>query len=86
MDFNRSGVPLLEIVTEPDIRGADEAYAYLTELKQILKYLDVSDCNREEGSMRAGAKISIRAVGAKECGSQTDVKNVGERSVVRKAL
>ena len=86
VDFNRSGVPLLEIVTEPDIRGADEAYAYLTELKQILKYLDVSDCNMEEGSLRAEANISIRPVGGKEFGTKTEVKNVASFSGVQKAI
>ncbi|MCC6143472.1 MAG: Asp-tRNA(Asn)/Glu-tRNA(Gln) amidotransferase GatCAB subunit B, partial [Candidatus Hydrogenedentes bacterium] len=60
VDFNRAGVPLLEIVTEPDIRSADEAFAYLTALKQILQYLGVSDCNMEEGSLRAEANISVR--------------------------
>ncbi|HOQ91300.1 MAG TPA: Asp-tRNA(Asn)/Glu-tRNA(Gln) amidotransferase GatCAB subunit B, partial [Candidatus Hydrogenedentes bacterium] len=57
VDFNRSGVPLLEIVTEPDIRSAREAYDYLTALKQLLQYLDVSDCNMEEGSLRAEANV-----------------------------
>ena len=86
VDFNRCGVPLLEIVTEPDIRSADEAYAYLTSLKQILRYLDVSDCNMEEGSLRAEANISIRPVGTKEFGSKTEVKNVASFSGVQKAI
>ncbi|MCC6490259.1 MAG: Asp-tRNA(Asn)/Glu-tRNA(Gln) amidotransferase subunit GatB [Candidatus Hydrogenedentes bacterium] len=86
VDFNRCGVPLLEIVTEPDIRSADEAYAYLTSLKQILRYLDVSDCNMEEGSLRAEANISIRPVGSKEFGSKTEVKNVASFSGVQKAI
>ena len=76
VDFNRSGVPLLEIVTEPDLRSAEEVYAYLTELKQILQYLDASDCNMEEGSLRAEANISVRPKGRTEFGVKTEVKNV----------
>lgn len=86
IDFNRSGVPLLEIVTEPDIRSAAEAYAYLTALKQILQYLDVSDCNMEEGSLRAEANISIRPEGRAEFGVKTEVKNVASFSGVQKAI
>jgi len=86
VDFNRSGVPLLEIVTEPDLRSAQDAYAYLTTLKQILQYLDVSDCNMEEGSLRAEANISVRPKGAKEFGTKTEVKNVASFSGVAKAI
>ncbi|GMV92451.1 MAG: aspartyl/glutamyl-tRNA(Asn/Gln) amidotransferase subunit B [Candidatus Hydrogenedentota bacterium] len=86
VDFNRCGVPLLEIVTEPDIRSADEAYAYLTNLKQILQYLDVSDCNMEEGSLRAEANISIRPVGTDAFGTKTEVKNVASFSGITKAI
>ena len=86
VDFNRCGVPLLEIVTEPDIRSADEAFAYLTALKQILQYLDVSDCNMEEGSLRAEANISIRPKGTVEFGTKTEVKNVASFSGVHKAI
>lgn len=86
VDFNRSGVPLLEIVTEPDIRSAKEAYAYLTALKQMLQYLDVSDCNMEEGSLRAEANISIRPKGDAEFGVKTEVKNVASFSGVHKAI
>lgn len=86
VDFNRSGVPLLEIVTEPDIRSGEEAYAYLTALKQILQYLDVSDCNMEEGSLRAEANVSIRPVGAAEFGTKTEVKNVASFSGVQRAI
>jgi aspartyl-tRNA(Asn)/glutamyl-tRNA(Gln) amidotransferase subunit B len=86
VDFNRCGVPLLEIVTEPDIRSADEAYAYLTALKQILQYLDVSDCNMEEGSIRAEANISIRPVGTEPFGTKTEVKNVASFSGTQKAI
>jgi aspartyl-tRNA(Asn)/glutamyl-tRNA(Gln) amidotransferase subunit B len=86
VDFNRCGVPLLEIVTEPDIRSADEAYAYLTNLKQILRYLEVSDCNMEEGSLRAEANISIRPEGAAAFGTKTEVKNVASFSGIHKAI
>lgn len=86
VDFNRAGMPLLEIVTEPDIRSAEEAYAYLTALKQILQYLDVSDCNMEEGSLRAEPNISIRPIGREEFGTKTEVKNVASFSGVQKAI
>ncbi len=86
VDFNRSGVPLLEIVTEPDIRSADEAYAYLTALKQIIQYLGASDCNMEEGSLRAEANISLRPAGAEEFGTKTEVKNVASFSGTQKAI
>jgi len=86
VDFNRCGMPLLEIVTEPDIRSADEAHAYLTALKQLLSYLDVSDCNMEEGSLRAEANISIRPAGTSEFGTKTEVKNVASFSGVHKAI
>ncbi len=86
VDFNRCGVPLLEIVTEPDIRSADEAYAYLSSLKQILQYLDVSDCNMEEGSIRAEANISIRPTGTEPFGTKTEVKNVASFSGTQKAI
>lgn len=86
VDFNRCGVPLLEIVTEPDLRSADESYAFLTALKQMLEYLDVSDCNMEEGSLRAEPNISIRPVGQTELGTKTEVKNVASFSGVQKAI
>lgn len=86
VDFNRCGVPLLEIVTEPDINSAEEAYAYLTELKQILQYLDVSDCNMEEGALRAEANISVRPKGAEPFGTKTEVKNVASFSGTYKAI
>ena len=86
VDFNRCGVPLLEIVTEPDINSADEAHAYLTELKQILQYLGVSDCNMEEGALRAEANISVRPKGASEFGVKTEVKNVASFSGTYKAI
>ena len=86
VDFNRSGVALLEIVTEPDIRSADEAYAYLTALKQIIQYLGVSDCNMEEGSLRAEANISVRPVGEDKLGTKTEVKNVASFSGTHGAI
>ncbi len=86
VDFNRCGVPLVEIVSEPDIHSADEAYVYLTTLKQILQYLGVSDCNMEEGSLRAEANISLRPEGATELGTKTEVKNVASFSGTRKAI
>jgi len=86
VDFNRCGVSLLEIVTEPDLRSADETYAFLNALKQILEYLDVSDCNMEEGSLRAEPNISIRPVGQEEFGTKTEVKNVASFSGVQKSI
>lgn len=86
VDFNRAGVPLLEIVTEPDIHSAEEAYAYLTNLKQILQYLDVSDCNMEEGSLRAEANISVRPQGSETLGTKTEVKNVASFTGTMKAI
>lgn len=86
VDFNRSGVPLLEIVTAPDLRSAKEAYVYLVTLKQILQYLDVSDCNMEEGSLRAEANISVRPKGTTTFGAKTEVKNVASFSGVQKAI
>ncbi len=86
VDFNRAGVPLLEIVTEPDIHSAEEAYAYLITLKQILQYIGVSDCNMEEGSLRAEANISVRPRGSGELGIKTEVKNVASFSGTQKAI
>ena len=86
VDFNRCGVPLLEIVSEPDIHSAEDSYAYLTSLKQILQYLHVSDCNMEEGSLRAEANVSLRPAGSTELGTKTEVKNVASFSGVQKAI
>lgn len=86
VDFNRSTVPLLEIVSEPDMHSAQEAFNYLTALKQILQYLRVSDCNMEEGSLRAEANISIRPEGSSELGVKTEVKNVASFSGTFKAI
>jgi aspartyl-tRNA(Asn)/glutamyl-tRNA(Gln) amidotransferase subunit B len=76
IDFNRGGTPLVEIVSEPDMRTPEEAYAYLTALKQILLYTGVSDCNMEEGSLRCDANVSVRPRGAHNFGTKTEVKNL----------
>jgi aspartyl-tRNA(Asn)/glutamyl-tRNA(Gln) amidotransferase subunit B len=86
VDFNRTGVPLLEIVTEPDIRSPEEAYATALSIKSILEYLEVSDCNMEEGSLRCDANISIRPKGQTELGVKTEVKNMNSFKGVQKAL
>ena len=74
IDLNRTGVPLIEIVSEPDIASADEAYEYLTQLKEILLYTGVSDCNMEEGSLRCDANVSVRPKGQKELGRKRKSK------------
>ena len=86
IDLNRSGVPLIEIVTDPDIASPEEAYEYLTRLKEIILYTGVSDCNMEEGSLRCDANISVRPRGQKELGTKTEVKNVNSFRFIREAL
>jgi aspartyl-tRNA(Asn)/glutamyl-tRNA(Gln) amidotransferase subunit B len=86
IDLNRSGVPLIEIVSEPDIASPDEAYEYLTRLKEIILYTGVSDCNMEEGSLRCDANISVRLRGQKAFGTKTEVKNVNSFRFIREAL
>ncbi|MFH1782430.1 MAG: Asp-tRNA(Asn)/Glu-tRNA(Gln) amidotransferase subunit GatB [Candidatus Omnitrophota bacterium] len=86
VDFNRSGTPLLEIVSEPEISSPDEAYDYLTALKAILEYIKISDCNMEEASLRCDANISIREQGAKELGTKTEIKNMNSFKAVKLAL
>lgn len=86
VDLNRCGVPLIEIVSEPDIRSPEDAYKYLVKLKQILRYLDVSDCNMEEGSLRCDANVSIMKKGSKEFGTKTELKNMNSFRGVEKAL
>jgi aspartyl-tRNA(Asn)/glutamyl-tRNA(Gln) amidotransferase subunit B len=86
IDLNRTGVPLIEIVSEPDIRTPDEAYEYLTRLKEIILYTGVSDCNMEEGSLRCDANVSIRPPGQKEFGTKVEVKNVNSFRFIREAL
>lgn len=85
-DYNRQGTPLIEIVSEPDIRTPNEAYAYLEKLKSIILYTGVSDCKMEEGSLRCDANISIRPKGQKEFGTKTELKNLNSFNFVRKAL
>ena len=86
IDLNRTGVPLIEIVSEPDIATPDEAYEYLTRLKEIILYTGVSDCNMEEGSLRCDANISIRPRGQQELGTKTEIKNVNSFRFIREAL
>lgn len=86
VDFNRQGTPLIEIVSEPDIRTPEEAYAYLEKLKSIIQYTGVSDCKMEEGSLRCDANISLRPVGQKEFGTKTELKNLNSFNFVRKGL
>ncbi len=86
LDLNRCGTPLAEIVSEPDIRTPDEAYEYLTRMKEILLYTEVSDCNMEEGSLRCDANVSVRLKGAPRFGTKAEVKNVNSFRFVRAAL
>src|SRR5437867_9530583 len=86
IDLNRTGVPLAEIVSEPDMRSPDEAYEYLTRLKEIILYTGVSDCNMEEGSLRCDANVSVRPRGQKEFGTKTEVKNVNSFRFIKQAL
>jgi aspartyl-tRNA(Asn)/glutamyl-tRNA(Gln) amidotransferase subunit B len=86
VDLNRTGVPLIEIVSEPDISSPEEAYEYLTRLREIILYTGVSDCNMEEGSLRCDANISVRPRGQKELGTKTEVKNVNSFRFIREAL
>jgi len=86
IDLNRSGVPLIEIVSEPDIASPAEAYEYLTRLKEIILYTGVSDCNMEEGSLRCDANVSVRLRGQKQFGTKTEIKNVNSFRFIREAL
>ncbi|MFA6635750.1 MAG: Asp-tRNA(Asn)/Glu-tRNA(Gln) amidotransferase subunit GatB [Candidatus Omnitrophota bacterium] len=86
VDLNRTGTPLLEIVSEPEMNSPDEAYMYLVELKRIVKYLGVSDCNMEEGSLRCDANISLKPGGAEELGSKVEIKNLNSFKAVREAI
>ena len=86
LDFNRSGVPLIEIVSEPDIRSSAEANDYLKRLKEILEYLDVNDGNMEEGSLRCDANVSVRKVGEQKFGTRTELKNINSFRFVQKAI
>jgi aspartyl-tRNA(Asn)/glutamyl-tRNA(Gln) amidotransferase subunit B len=86
IDLNRTGVPLIEIVSEPEIASPDEAYEYLTRLKEIILYTGVSDCNMEEGSLRCDANVSVRPRGQKEFGTKVEIKNVNSFRFIREAL
>ena len=86
LDFNRAGVPLIEIVTEPDLRSGDEAYAYLTELRKMLRYLEICDGNMEEGSMRCDANVSVRLKGETKLGTKVEVKNLNSIRNVKRAI
>ena len=86
VDYNRQGTPLVEIVSEPDIRTPEEAYAYLEKLKAIIQYTGVSDCKMEEGSLRCDANISLRPIGQEKFGTKTELKNLNSFNFVRKGL
>lgn len=86
VDFNRCGVPLIEIVSEPDIRSAEEAKAYLDTIRQILQYLDISDCKMQEGSIRCDVNVSVRKKGSTEFGTRCEMKNVNSFSATMRAI
>ncbi len=86
VDYNRAGVPLMETVSEPDMRSADEAYAYLTALKEIMQYGGISDCDMEKGQMRCDVNISLRPVGQKEFGTKIELKNLNSFRAVHRAI
>jgi aspartyl-tRNA(Asn)/glutamyl-tRNA(Gln) amidotransferase subunit B len=86
VDLNRAGVPLIEIVSKPEMHSAEEAWLYLNKLKTILQYVDVSDCKIEEGSMRCDINISLKPAGSKDFGTKVEVKNLGSFRAVRKAI
>ena len=86
VDYNRCGVPLLEIVSEPDFRSADEAIAYLTKLRETMMYLGVSDCKMQEGSMRADVNISVMPMGSNKFGTRTEMKNMNSFKAIYKAI
>src|SRR4051812_20463289 len=86
VDLNRSGTPLIEIVSEPDIRSADEAYAYLTELKQMMQYIGISDCDMEKGQLRCDANVSVRLRGTEKFGTKAEIKNLNSFRFLKMAL
>lgn len=86
VDYNRCGVPLLEIVSEPDFCNGEEVIAYLTKLKSILQYTDVSDCKMEQGSLRADVNLSVRPVGTDELGTRTEMKNINSFKAIARAI
>ncbi len=86
VDLNRSGTPLIEIVSDPDMRSPDEAYTYLTELKQVMQYIGVSDCDMEKGQLRCDANVSVRLRGAEKFGTKAEVKNLNSFRFLKMAL
>lgn len=86
VDYNRTGIPLMEIVSEPDLNTPDECYEYLVRLKQLLEYIDVSDCNMEEGKLRCDANISVRKKGERTLGVKAELKNMNSFKAVREAV
>ena len=86
LDYNRAGVPLLEIVTEPDLRSGEEAFAYLTEIRKLVRYLEICDGNMEEGSLRCDANISVRKKGETKLGTRVEVKNLNSIRNVKSAI
>ncbi len=86
VDLNRSGTPLMEIVSEPDMRSPDEAYAYLTDIKQVMQYIGVSDCDMEKGQLRCDANVSVRLKGAEKFGTKAEVKNLNSFRFLKMAL
>lgn len=86
IDYNRGGVPLIEIVSEPDIRSVEEAKEYVEKLQQIMRYIGVSDCKMQEGSMRCDVNISVRPVGSEELGTRTEIKNMNSITFIGKAM
>ena len=86
VDLNRAGVPLVEIVSEPDMRSSKEAYNYLTEIRKLVRYLDICDGNMEEGSLRCDANVSVMLKGAKEYGVRSEIKNLNSIRNVQRAI
>ena len=86
VDLNRAGTPLIEIVSKPDLRSSEDAYLYLTTLKSILRYINVSDCNMEEGSLRCDANVSIRPIGSSELRTRVEIKNLNSFKAVKQAI
>ncbi len=86
VDYNRSGVPLIEIVSEPDMRSAEEVIAYLEKLRMMIQYLGASDCKMQEGSMRADVNLSVREAGAEKFGTRTEMKNIGSFKAIARAI
>src|SRR6266853_744446 len=86
VDLNRSGTPLIEIVTDPDLRSSEEAYQYLTELKQVMQYVGVSECDMEKGQLRCDANVSVRVKGAEKFGTKAEVKNLNSFRFAKMAL